>query len=559
MNLLNKLSQGLYLTTRGVMSPCKPIFQTAHKHSDSYFLLIVVMLTLMITAPDIQADSKNADAKCEALISSVLAFSKVIKAEVIKGNITQAIPRINSQKVDEIPAFCRVVVHTSFSTDSSVNSEVWLPLSNWNGRFLGVGNGGFAGVIRYHGMLSGIQRGFVVANTDMGTRPLKNGVFPAIAHPIKWLDYGRRSTHGMTVIGKALTQEFYSRGPDYSYWQGCSTGGFQGQRNAQYFPDDYDGIIAGNPGNRRANKVMGLLYNFMQPKFHPKGIISDQKLMLMHKAVLKQCAGLSGGLADDPFLANPYACDWKPETLLCKSSDKSKCLTQAQVVMANKLYSPFVLKSSGKMVWPGLPRGTELGWKVYMDHANQPEPPHADAVRSILGSEHNFSTSDWDHDVETYLQIQGFFWGDADNTDLSAFQKRGGKILSYFGWNDTSTSYDTTNYYQALERHLQTQYNLNVNQAAVKLREFYRLFMMPGVEHCGAGNGPNTIDALTPLMLWVEEGVAPERIHASWTETPGHFPASLGRPLSRPLCPYPLVANYNGFGDKTKAESFSCK
>ncbi|HAB38512.1 MAG TPA: hypothetical protein DCE52_11040, partial [Rhodobacteraceae bacterium] len=387
----------------------------------------------------------------------------------------------------------------------------------------------------------------------------REGVFPAIAHPIKWLDYGRRSTHGMTVAGKTLTKAFYGQGPDYSYWQGCSTGGFQGQRNAQYFPEDYDGIIAGNPGNRRANKVMGLLYNFMQPKFHPEGIINDYKLMLMHKAVLKQCAGLAGGLADDPFLANPYACNWQPETMLCTANDTSKCLTQPQVDMANKLYSPFVLKSSGKMVWPGLPRGTELGWKAYMDHADQPEPPHAEVVRSILGSEHNFRKSDWDHDVETYLKIQGFFWGDADNTDLSTFQKRGGKILSYFGWNDISTSYDTTNYYQALERHLQTQYSLGVNQAAVKLREFYRLFMMPGVEHCGAGNGPNTIDALTPLIRWVEKGVAPERIDASWAEAPMHFPASLGRPMIRPLCPYPQVAYYNGSGDKTKAENFTCR
>lgn len=538
---------------------CESICLTKNLRLYFSFGLLYVAIQLLIIIPPSYAENSTESLKCKALSSTTLEFSRVVKTEVIHGNISNAIPGITSQNIDDVPAFCRVVVHTSFSTDSSINSEVWLPLNNWNGRFLGTGNGGFAGIIQYHDMPSGIKLGFVVANTDLGTRPVKEGVFPAIAHPIKWLDYGRRSTHGMTVVGKALTRAFYGQGPEYSYWQGCSLGGFQGQRNAQYFPEDYDGIIVGNPGNRRANKVMGLLYNFMQPKLHPEGIISDQKLMLMHKAVLKQCAGLSGGMADDPFLANPYVCDWKPETLLCKSSDTSKCLTQAQVDMAIKLYSPFVLKSSGKMVWPELPRGTELGWKIYMDHANQPEPPYAEVVRSILGSEHNFSTSDWDHDVETYLQIQGFFWGDADNTDLSVFQQRGGKILSYFGWNDTSTSYDTTNYYQSLERHLQAQYRLDANQAAVKLREFYRLFMMPGVEHCGAGNGPNTIDALTAIMQWVEQGVAPDRINASWTETPGHFPASLGRPLSRPLCPYPQVAHYNGFGDKTKEESFSCK
>lgn len=511
---------------------------------------------------------------CSDLATTALPFSTVIKTEVVSENLLKAIPELEkahafhvpgfgglrySEQIKEAPSFCRVVVHTSFSADSSVYSEVWLPTSNWNGRFLGTGNAAFSGTIRYDGMLAGVTRGFAVANTDMGIRQTPGEPFPTISHPVKWLDFGRRSTHEMTVVGKSLTEKFYGEAPRFSYWQGCSTGGFQGQRNAQYFPEDYDGIAAGCPGDRRANKLIAILHNYMQPKLYPEGRIDDQKLMLMHKAVLKQCAGLAGGLADDPFLAMPYACDWKPESMLCLSKETDKCLTQAQVDMANRYYSPFVLKSSGAVVWPGLPRGTELGWKAYMDAADQYDPPHAGVVRSILGPEHDFWKSDWDHDVETYLQIQGFLWSDGPNTDLSQFQKRGGKLLFYFGWNDTSTSYDTTNFYASVESDLRSRNNLTSDQAAVELRKFFRLFMMPGMGHCIGGNGPNTFDVLTPLMRWVEQGEAPERITASWSEGPVHFPSSLGRPMTRPLCPYPQVAHYNGSGSKIEAENFTCR
>jgi feruloyl esterase len=362
----------------------------------------------------------------------------------------------------------------------------------------------------------------------------------------------------MTASAKAFIAAFYGRPARHSYFQGCSTGGFQGLRSAELFPADYDGIVAGHPGDRRAAKVISLLHNFMQPKLHPEGIIPGGKLMMMHEAVLKACAGKGGGLPDDPFVTVPTACDWKPETLLCKEGDRPDCLTRAQVDMANGYYRPWILQSTGEQVFPGLPRGTELGWAAYMNAAKEREPPYAGIVRSTLGAKTDFGTSDWDRDVATYLTLQGALWADGPPTDLAAFRNHGGKMLIHFGMNDSSTFYDVAEYYEGVQAKIATSEGLSDEEAGIRIRESVRLFTLPGVEHCGGGNGPNTMDMLTPLIAWVEQGTAPERIDATWVETPHHFEASLGRPMSRPLCAYPQVARYVGRGDEAKAGSFIC-
>ena len=511
------------------------------------------------SAPEIPAD-RCTGLSTLGLSAMDLGTSRIVLADIVRGDVvkTLSLSAAQAENFKDLPAFCRVAVHSSYSADSSVNSEVWLPLAGWNGRMIGTGNGGFAGQIVYGALADGLRRGFAVANTDMGTATAAGQPFSAMGHPIKWLDYGKRSTHGMTVAAKAVIASFYGTAAKYSYFQGCSTGGFQGLRNAQLFPEDYDGIIAGHAGNKRANKLMGILHNYMKPKLHPEGRLSDAKLTLMHKAVLAQCAGLAGGLKDDPFLAAPTACTWKPEVLLCKGGDDPDCLTQPQVDMANSYYAPFILGRTGQTVWPGEPRGTELAWKEYMDDADQRDPPYADALRSILGAAHDFTKSDLDRDVETYLQVQGPLWGDGDNADLSTFKNRGGKLLAYFGWNDPSTGFDMTNYINAVESDVMRRGKLSADKAATETRSFLRMFMLPGVEHCGGGNGPNTFDAVTSLMKWVEEGVAPVSIEATWKARPNRLQASLGRPMSRPLCAYPEVAQYKGRGDKAKAENFVC-
>jgi feruloyl esterase len=226
--------------------------------------------------------------------------------------------------------------------------------------------------------------------------------------------------------------------------------------------------------------------------------------------------------------------------------------------MANFYYRPWIITSTGEQVFPGLPRGTELGWVKYMEAANEWDPPHADIVQSILGAKIDFRASDWERDVATYLAIQGPLWGDKPPTDLAAFRHRGGKMLIHFGMNDTSTFYDVAEYYEGVQAEIARSEGLSDETAGVQIRESIRLFTLPGVSHCGGGNGPNTVGLLTPLMAWVEQGTAPERIDATWVESPNCFEASLGRPMSRPICAYPHVAKYVGHGDKTEARNFSC-
>ena len=534
---------------------------------------IAVLFALTMGGVTGHAQADDAAARCAALTALDLGPSTVTKAEILSGEAAARLgpdEQALARELKDLPAFCRAVVFTSHAQDSAINTEVWLPVAHWNGRFLGRGNGGFAGRLGYGALADGLRSGFAVGHTDMGTGPKTDGS-GTIGHPVKWYDFGWRSTHSMTVAGKAIAEKFYAAAPTYSYFQGCSTGGYQGLRLAQFFPDDYDGILSGNAGNVRAAKVIAQTYYGMQVKLSQAGQLSPAKLMAMHKDVLAQCAGVGGGLKDDPFLANPYACDWKPERLACQGAETDSCLTPAQLELANIFYGPVVLQSTGETIWPGRPPGTELQWAfdgtgaTLMGLPEAGDPPHAPVIRSILGENLDFRNSDWDRDVDTFVKVMGPLMGDGKNTDLSAFQKSGGKLLSTFGWSDASSSYDMTGYYDALEADLRRRTGASDEQAAREIRDFTRLFMAPGMGHCGRGNGPNAFDALTPLMSWVEEGVAPERIVATWmlstapVGSPVQFASSLGRPMTRPLCVYPLVAHYNGSGSKDDAANFTCR
>lgn len=520
--------------------------------SVSAFMLCYSSATRALDGFSPKASQATGDAACASLKTVDLGPHTTLETEFI----TNGFKVPGSGEVVQTPAFCRVALHTSLSVNSSINHEVWLPASGWNGRLLGTGNGGWAGIIYYSSLAEGVNKGFVTTNTDLGTAPVGGD---AVIDPVSWLDYGQRATHDMTVSAKILISAFYGRPARYSYFQGCSTGGFQGLRSAELFPADYDGIIAGHPGDRRAAKVISILHNYMQPKLHPQGIIPKDTLMVMHKAVLKACAGKGGGLPDDPFVTVPMACTWKPETLRCKGEARRDCLTPAQIDMANFYYRPWILQSTGEQVFPGLPRGTELAWARYMEAAGEPDPPYAAIVRSILGASMDFRASDWDRDVATYLTIQGALWADKPPTDLAAFRRHGGKMLIHFGMNDSSSFYDVAEFYEGVQAEIAKADGLSDAEAGTEIRESIRMFTLPGVAHCGGGNGPNTMDLLSPLITWVEQGTAPDRIDATWVAAFERFhDNSLGRPMSRPICAYPQVAKYLGHGDTTQAENFDC-
>jgi feruloyl esterase len=442
----------------------------------------------------------------------------------------------------------------SYSADSSVGIEVWLPVQ-WNGRFLGTGNVGYAGEIVYEfsigplkGLADGLRAGYAVANTDMGTGYPSGdeGAPQLIGHPVRWLDFGQRSTHGMTVAAKQLIRAFYGRSPEYSYFNGCSTGGMQGLMEAQKYPGDYDGILAGAPGNNRARIHVSLLWNYAVAKTKLSRTLTEGKLRLIHHAVLSACSTLPFSFVDDP-----PRCQWRPEALRCKTADTSQCLTPDEIETVNMLYDGPRNQHTGEQIFPGLPRGTELGWKAYMEEARNPAMPFAGVFRWVFGPDWRWNTFDYYRDTATFETVLTPFFV-ATNPDLSPFKANGGKLLMYYGWADwLSSAYDGINYYQSVVEKMRPP-GADHRAALRATQEFFRLFMMPGVDHCAGGTGADRFDGLGALFDWVEKGVNPARIVAS-----SHAEGAIR--FTRPLCPYPQVARYIGAGDIDNAANFECK
>lgn len=439
----------------------------------------------------------------------------------------------------QLPAFCRVAATLRPSSDSDVKIEVWMPISHWNNKFQAVGNGGYGGSITERGLAEALKRGHATASTDTGHTG--NTAAPFLGHPEKLIDFGYRAVHEMTVAAKAIIEAFYGTAPKFSYWTGCSAGGRQGLMEAQRFPGDYDGIVAGAPANPLTRLSAWNVYVGQAALKDPANRIPPSKYPMIHRAVVHACDALDGltdGLIDDPS-----RCRFDFKTLVCQGEDNASCLTASQVETATKLTSRAVHAKTGEPIFPGLALGSELGWATRI---GGPAP-------NILGSDYIkyvvFKDSNWDwrtFDFETAVALadeldQGTT--NATNPDLRAFRQRGGKLLLFHGWSDANFSAQSTiDYYT---RVLDTM-------GSARSGEWLRLFLAPGMGHCGGGEGPNTFDALTALEQWVESGKAPDVLIASH-RTDGKVSRT------RPLCPYPQVAKYRGVGSIDDAASFTCR
>jgi feruloyl esterase len=436
----------------------------------------------------------------------------------------------------DLAEFCRVAATLRPTADSDIKVEVWLPARNWNGKFQAVGNGGWAGVISYSAMADAVRAGYASASTDTGHEGGR-GTF-ALGHPEKLIDFAWRSEHEMTVKAKAIIHAFYGNAPRLSYWNGCSTGGRQGLKEAQKFPDDFDGIIAGAPANRTAISLWiaaAVLKN-------PESYIPPAKYPAIHQAAIDACNmrdGLKDGLIDDP-----RRCDFDPKVLLCKGADGPSCLTGAQVEAARKVYSPAVNPRTGKQLFSSLVPGTELGWAV---QALGPEPSANiyDQYRYVVFKDPNWDwkTFDFDKDVVRGDSPENLVMN-ATDPDMSPFFSHGGKLLLYHGWSDPNVpTPNTIKYVDQVVSHL---------GGPAKASEKVRLFLAPGMGHCGGGEGPNAFDKVGPLERWVEQGKAPDELIASHSSN-----GKVDR--TRPLCPYPQVARYKGAGSIDEAANFVCR
>jgi feruloyl esterase len=498
------------------------------------------------------------------------------------------------QTLAPLPAFCRVTATLTPTADSSIKIEIWLPETTWNGRFLGTGGGGFQGVISYNELALGIQAGFASTNSDLGTgvsgctplfcgsagnmgNPLAiafgdppNPTTGLFGHPERIKDFGYRAIHLMTVRGKQIADAFYQKGATRAYFAGCSTGGQNALMEAQRFPDDYDGILAGAPAFNRTHLHMAGLSLWQDTHATPGRFILPGQMTLINKAVLAQCVGQDGGVRTDQFLTDPRDCRFDPKVLQCTNGNvPPACLSAEQVTTIQKYYDGARDPVNGQLINPGSERGNETDDVRALGLAFQeklPEPAFDGLFYWVYGasfgipsSATNFANFDFHRDVDT-VDDQLARVLNANSTDLGEFREHGGKLIIYHGWADPLIpSQSSINYFNALvgnhaDEAQPARFEQDGNPALRRTQSYTRLFMVPGMYHCSGGPGPNTFDALTPLVNWVEKDVAPDTIIA--TKFVNDTPPAVE--MTRPLCVFPKVAKYIGSGGTNLAQNFTC-
>ena len=436
-----------------------------------------------------------------------------------------------------LPAHCRVAVALTPSADSHIEMELWLPTENWNGKFLAVGNGGWAGSISFDAMASGLRRGYATASNDTGHKG-GSAAF-AVGHPEKLVDFGYRAMHEMAVQSKALIQAFYRRAPQLSYYQGCSTGGRQGMMAAQRFPEDFDAIVAGAPVYNMVHLNVSQVALQVGMLKNPASLVPPEKRTLFANAVVAACDPRDG--VKDGIVSEPRACKVDPAVLACKAGEGPDCLTAAQVANARSAWAPVTTKN-GALVYPGRSPGFETGWRIPTPGAAL-NPLFGDMVRFVGRQDPNWDPMTFDLETDLALALKNAGVVEASDPDLAAFKARGGKLLLYHGWADPGPAPENTiNYYDAVNSKLGGRQD-----------DWMRLFLMPGVGHCGGGVGPDQADFLGAIERWKEQGAAPGQIIA--TRPAGRGGASA---MSRPLCPHPQVARYSGAGSTDEAKNFTC-
>jgi feruloyl esterase len=479
--------------------------------------------------------SVAAAATCESLTSlSVKNGTVTLAASVAAGAFTPPAGRAGgaggANAFATLGAFCRVALTLKPAPGSDIKAEVWMPSSGWNGKLQVVGNGGFAGTISYPAMATALRAGYAAASTDTGhTGPSSN----TFANEDVLIDFAHRGIHEATVAAKTTVDGFYGSAPRFSYFTGCSTGGRQALTAAQRYPEDFNGIVAGAPASHTSTQAFGQIW-FSQALSDPAGSLSREKLTLVHDAVLNACDTLDG--AKDGVLENPLACTFDPKVLSCsEGSDPASCLTAGQVAAVQKVYAGPKNPRTGAQIYVGLERGSELGWTpVPVGYA-------ADYFRYIVFKDPAWDPKALNYDSHVAQAGSGSnLIFDATNADLSAFTRRGGKLIMYQGWGEPGIPPGNL-----------VRYYGQIQSKTSNAPDAVRLFMVPGMGHCGGGIGVNTFDMVTPLDQWVTAG-----------KTPAQIPASRVRngvsDRTRPLCTYPQIAIYKGSGSIDDAANFSC-
>jgi len=437
------------------------------------------------------------------------------------------------------PTFCRVTALATPAPDSHIRLEVWIPpLARWNGKLLGTGNGGFSGAINYQQMKQAVMQGYATVGTDTGHTGDQLGF--GRDHPERIIDWAYRSVHVMTVAAKIILRDHAGRFPAHSYFDGCSTGGQQALSEAQRYPDDYDGIVAGAPGYDRIRLIIGFLWSWVATHDAAgQPLLTTAQLDELTTAAVKRCDAADG--LRDGIVTNPLRCDFDPGILACDRHPGNDCLTPRQVAAVRQVYAGAKDPRTGVQLYPGWTRGSEAGWGAYI--LDPAEPARLDFFKDWAFDDPRWDwhTFDWDRDVAFIEQRLPFVA--ATSPDLSQFKADGDKLLMYSGGADPVVPLaDVVDYYESV---LKRMGGVHATQS------FFRYFEVPGMGHCRGGNAPTVFDPLQALDRWVVKGDAPERIVAA--QLSGDH---MGR--TRPLCPYPQVARHEGAGSIDSAAGFIC-
>jgi feruloyl esterase len=481
-------------------------------------------------------------APCEALKTLSLPNTTITASEFVPAAAAPATARGGRGGGAPLPAHCRVTAVLAPSSDSHIEMELRMPAEGWNGKFLAVGNGGWAGNIETGAVSAGLARGYAAASNDTGHKSsISPGGSFVVGHPEKVIDFGYRSMHEMAVQSKAIIKAFYNRAPSLSYFQGCSTGGRQGLMEAQRYPEDFDAIIAGAPVYNQIHLNESQVSLQVEMLKNPARLVPAAKVTLFNNAVLAMCDEKDG--VKDGIISDPRTCKFDPAALLCKSGDAADCFTSAQVDSARKAYAP-VTTRSGELVYPGHSPGFEFGWRIPTTAAAM-NPLFADMPRYLGRQDANFDLMSFDLDTDLALALKNGAAIESSDPNLAKFKARGGKLLLYHGWADPGPAPENTiSYYNAVTKAM----------GGEKQDDWMRLFLMPGMGHCSGGVGPDQADFLGAMEAWKENGAAPSQIVATRN---GGGRSGL-TPMTRPLCPFPQLAKYSGSGIADDAKNFVC-
>ncbi len=503
----------------------------------SILAALLLGAAVLVPGPSTAAPLSCADLATLTLPDTIAISSQLVRA----GTFTPPAP---NPPIMNLPAFCRV----SLTIAPQITVEVWLPASTWNHRFQAVGGGGYAGVISWAALATALRAGYATASTDTGHSVTTTPGGSFALNPDGTLndglitDFASRSLHEMTVKAKTLLEGFYGAPPAYSYWNGCSTGGRQGLMEAQRFPDDYDGILAGAPAINWDRFIPAELWPQLSMQLHVGAPIAACKFTTVTSAAVAACDGLDGVV--DGILEDPRICEFDPVVLQCRpgTTPDCNCLTPGEVAATREIWDG-PREPKGKRLWFGLEPGASFAglagavpFSITTDHFRYwiHQDPGFDWHTLDVAS----FASDFKKSQKLFNDVIG-----TDGDNLKPFSKSGGKVLIWHGWADQLIPpMGSIDYYErVVER----------NGGLKRVPDFARLFMAPGVAHCGGGAGPNTFDLLGALVNWVENGQAPDRIIASRVEG-----GAVVR--TRPLCPFPSVATYAGHGSTDDANNFFC-